>query len=176
MTKTSILLSILFIMAGWAGCEKFTEGYDTDPLRPTAADPPNNFIGAELAYDVFTEGFPAFLSAIWADQAHGAQRQFGAYESYNVNAQDFGNDWTLAYTNVLANLRIVEANSRTNNNLRGACEILEGLHMGTVAALWGDVPYSEAAQPTKTLTPKYDPQLAVDDSVLAVIDQGISDL
>ncbi len=176
MKTSSILLLILLAIAGIAGCEKFTSGYDTNPLLPTTATVQNNFLGAQLGYDAFTEGFAAYLSAIWADQAHGAQRQFGAYESYNVNAQDFGNDWRLAYTTVLGNLRIVEANPRTNNNLRGACEILEGLHMGTVAALWGDVPYSQAAQPEKTLTPKYDPQLTVYDAVIAVLDKGIADL
>src|SRR6266852_2879793 len=112
MTKMHIFLTILLVIAGVAGCEKFTQGYDTNPLLPVNADPPNHFLGAQLAYDLFTEGFPAFISSIWADQARGAQRQFSAYEAYNVNAQDFGNDWALAYTNVLSNLRIVEENPR----------------------------------------------------------------
>ncbi len=47
--------------------------------------------------------------------------------------------------------------------------------MGTVAAVWGDVPYSEAAQPEKTLTPVYDGQLSVYAAVQKVLDQGIAD-
>jgi hypothetical protein len=174
MKHRLIAIALLAAVAGWGGCEKYTSGYDANPLLPTDADAPNNFSGAQLSYDLFTEGFPAFLAAIWSDQAHGAQRQFSAYDAYSVNAQDFGTDWSLAYTNVLANLRIVEQNPRTNSNLRGASLILEGLHMGTVAALWGDVPYSQAAQPERTSAPRYDPQLTVYDSVLAVLDRGIA--
>ena len=53
-----------------------------------------------------------------------------------------------AYTNVLYNLRLTEQEAAANGqkNLEGAAKILEGIQMGTVTALWGDVPYSQAAR------------------------------
>jgi hypothetical protein len=46
--------------------------------------------------------------------------------------------------------------------------------MGTVAAVWGDVPYSEACQPPN-YTPKYDGQLSVYSQVQTTLSQGITD-
>jgi len=169
------LAMILFI----AGCSKITEdyvkGYDTDPLSPTTAPSPKIFVGAQAAFIEFYEGFPSKLAAVWAQQATGADRQFASFDIYNITANDFSNDWFLAYTRVLTNLKIAQAKAKNEGlmNLYGLARVLEGIHMGNVAALWGDVPYSEAAQPEKTLTPKYDNQIDVYNAAIAALDEGI---
>jgi hypothetical protein len=165
------------ILAVLAGCESFTEGYDKNPLLPTTSTPQKTFVGAELAYVVFTEGFPSQLASMWSQQATGAERQFGGYYVYTTSAVDFGTDWFFAYTSVLANLRLVQSDALAAGQptLAAAAKILEGVHMGTVAAVWGDVPYSEAVRPEVTTTPTYDPQLSVYAAALAMIDAGINE-
>jgi hypothetical protein len=176
MRKLITLLTISILLAGLAGCEKYVTGYDADPLSPVDADALKTFVGAQLNYGLFTEGTASWMASIWAQQIRGADRQFSAFEVYNITNQDFGNDWTLAYR-ALTNLRTVQAKAAAGGqqNLKAAAEILEGLHMGTVAAVWGDVPYKEAAQPGLTLTPAYDGQLSVYADVQKVLDQGIAD-
>lgn len=176
MRKFIIILTVSVVIAGLVGCEKFVSGYEANPLLPVDANSLKTFVGAELMYVEFTEGFPAFLASIWAQSIRGADRQFTSYDTYSVTRDDFNNDWNTAYAGALTNLRTVEAKAGAagQNNLKGAAEILEGLHMGTVAAVWGDVPYSEAVQPPN-YTPKFDPQLSVYTAVLGVLDQGIAD-
>lgn len=174
--QTGATVAVLTITA-LLGCESFTEGYDANPLYPTEATPERTFVGAELAFNMFMEGFSSQFAAMWAQQATGTERQFGGFQVYSVDAADFGGEWLYAYTYVLADLRLVQADARAagQRNLAGAAQILEGLTMGTVAALWGDVPYSEAAMPDVTTTPKYDPQMSVYEAVLARLDAGITE-
>jgi len=176
MRKLITILIVSILIAGLIGCEKYVSGFESDPLSPVDANALKTFVGAELSYIVFVEGFPAYLSAIWAQQIYGADRQFTSYQVYAVTSEDFNNDWSLAYTGALSNLRVVQDKTAATGqlNLKGASEILEGLLMGTVAAVWGDVPYSEACQPPN-YTPKYDPQLTVYSEVLKTLDQGIAD-
>ncbi len=177
--KNTITIAIAtLLIAGLIGCEKYTSGFDSNPLAPVDASAQKTFVGAELGYIEFTEGFPAFISAIWSQQIHGGQRQFSAYDVYTVNNQDFSNDWFNAYVRVLANLKTVETKTAASGdlNMKGAAEILEGVHMGTVTAVWGDVPYSQAGQPGTTLTPVYDAQQSVYAAAQASLSAGITDM
>jgi hypothetical protein len=157
MRKLITIFIVSILIAGLIGCEKFVSGYENDPLSPVDANALKTFIGAELSSSVFVEGFPA-------------------YQVYQVTSEDFNNDWSTAYTGALSNLRVVQQKTAATGqrNLKGASEILEGLLMGTVGAVWGAVPYSEACQPPN-YTPKYDPQLTVYSEVQTTLDQGISD-
>lgn len=174
-----LILTGVIITFAFLGCSKLTEeyvkGYEDSPLLPATAPAVKIFAGAQAAFIEFYEGTPSKLAAIWAQQATGADRQFMAYDVYNITANDFSNDWFLAYTRVLTNLKIAQQKAQEEGllNVYGAAKILEGIHMGTVAALWGDVPYSEAAQPERTLTPKYDNQIEVYTAAIAAIDTGI---
>lgn len=176
MRNFIIILTVAVFLAGLVGCEKYVSGFESNPLLPSDASALKNFNGAELSFTVFTEGFPAYLSAIWSQQINGADRQFLSYVTYTCTTDDFNNDWSTAYAGALGNLRTVQdkAGAAGQLNLKGAAEILEGLHIGNVAALWGNVPYSEAIQPPN-FQPKFDGQLSVFSAVQKVLDQGIAD-
>ena len=174
-TMSSIFL-ILLTIAGLAGCEEYVSGYDTNPLAPQSAVASKIFVGAQLGYVMFTEGFCSQVAAMWADQLNGAKGQFSPFGVYNISEGMFKDDWSLAYASTLKNLRLVQSASDASQGLRGAAEILEGHHMANVAAMWGDVPYSEAIQIETNTTPHYDKQDAVYTQALATIDRGIADL
>jgi hypothetical protein len=176
MKTVKVLLIFGVVIAGVAGCEKYVSGYDTNPLAPQSANAAKTFVGAQLAYVMFTEGWCSMLAAIWADQLHGAQRQFDQYDNYRVSAVDFGSDWVLAFSGTLKNLRLVQAAGDATQGLKGAAEILEGMHMANVAAMWGDVPYSEAVRGEANSMPHYDTQESVYREALATIDRGIADI
>lgn len=176
MRKFTLILTVSVFIAGLVGCEEFVSGFDANPLSPVDASASTNFVGAQLSFVMFTEAYPAFLSAIWTQQVRGADRQFLQLQTYQTTTDDFNNDWNTAYAGALSNLRIVQSKCVGTGlaNLKGAAEILEGLHMANVAALWGDVPYSQAIQ-YPNLTPTFDGQMAVYTAALSVLDQGIAD-
>jgi hypothetical protein len=160
------------------GCEKFTEGFNNDPTQLTDASEVNIFSGAQLAYMQFDEGELARLAAIFTQQATGASQQYASYQNYSLASEDFSNAWATAYVDCFANIKIVEGKATSKANLRGAAEVLEGLHMGTMTALWGDIPYSQANQvlANKNIQPTFDDQLTVYSNVQTVLTKGIADL
>jgi hypothetical protein len=176
--KHAVIIGILSFAAFIAGCKSYTEGYDVSPIAPVSASPTMTFSGAQGAFDEFMEGFPSQDAAMWTQQATGTDRQFTGYYNYTTSAQDFANDWGTAYTGVLNNLRLVQSGASEAGllNLEAAAKILEGIHMGTVTALWGDVPYSEAVQPLANLTPKFDSQIDAYSEVQTILQAGITEL
>jgi hypothetical protein len=175
MNKIISRLLILVVVAGFAGCEKYVSGYDTNPLAPQSADASKVFVGAQLGYVMFMESSCSRIGAMWADQLHGTIWSAGL-NIYNAAEKDFTPDWSLAYVSTLKNLRLVQSASDASQGLKGAAEILEGHHMANLAAMWGDVPYSEAIQIATNEAPHYDKQEAVYTQALATIDRGIADL
>ena len=179
MKKFLKILFPVLIAVGLVGCDSFTSGINNNPNRPTSATAPKLSIGAQTAAIEFFEGFPDQLATMWSRQTNGADRQFAGYESYQgANAQAFSNMWSLAYQGVLTNLKLAEkqAGDIGNKNLVAVDQVMEGMTMGTVTALFGDVPYSEAVQPDNTLTPHYDGQLKVYTEVQATLDAAINQL
>lgn len=177
MKKSLTYVAILaFFGVAIVGCTAFTKGYSNNPYGATSSDAPSLFKGSEGAFDEFMEGFPSQISSLWGQAVTGASSQFRGYYVYQTSAQDYSNDWLTAYTNVLYNLRLTENQAKAGGqyNLEGAALVLEGLQMGTVTALWGSVPYSQAAEPSVTTTPKFDPQLQVYSEVQTTLDSGIA--
>jgi hypothetical protein len=58
----------------------------------------------------------------------------------------------------------------------GVAQVLEAWSMGTVADIWGDVPYSQAARPDSFPTPVYDAQQDVYANLQTLLDNAISNL
>ncbi|MGO9480976.1 MAG: SusD/RagB family nutrient-binding outer membrane lipoprotein [Candidatus Kryptoniota bacterium] len=161
-----------------AGCKSFTKGYDQNPVASSTAPAVTIFPGAQASFDLFMEGFSSQLSALWAQEATGTSSQYAGYYNYTASSQDFQNDWAIAYNNSLYNIRLTEQDAQAAGqiNLEGAAKIIEGIQMGTIADLWGDVPYSQALQSTVYPHPKYQPQDSVYIEVQAALDSGIAEL
>lgn len=171
-------LSAFVLAVSMVGCKSFTKGYDVSPIAPSTAPATATFTGAQVSFDLFMEGFSSQMAALWGQEATGAISQYVGYYNYTTSSQDYANDWGIAYENVLYDMRLVqsEAPAAGYTNLRGAARIVEGIQMGTIADLWGDVPYSQALKPDSILTPKFDAQSAVYTAVQATFDAGIADL
>ena len=169
-------LAIIALLAMLNGCEKFTEGLNTSSTVGLDASAGQLFSGAQLGYMQVTEGGLARLSAMLTQQANGEQNQYAAYETYTITSQDFINEWATAYAQCFADIKLAETKAAASPNLRGAIEVLEGLHMGTITALWGAVPYSQAGQAPVILQPAYDAQATVYAAVQTVLSQAITDL
>lgn len=94
-------------------------------------------------------------------------------ESFNMNPiwQDFYN----GPLNVLSTI-IEQAEAEGARHYAGLAKVLLALNLGTVSSLWGDVPYQDAFDPERTLSPAYDPQEAVYSQLQQLLDEAIEDL
>ncbi len=160
------------------GCESYVEGTNVNPNSFTDA-PGELIIGqAGLASIILSESQPARFAGIFTDQFTGADRQFISYESYQVTTADFDDAWGNIYTAGLAQTKLVQEKAQASGSrgLEGVSQIIEAWLAGEGAALFGDIPYSEAIKPNEFPNPKYDSQQDVLNAVQTLLSTAISNV
>lgn len=174
-----IVLIFSFALLINTSCENFVNGVsEFDPTQPRSADIGLIVNAAEVSIIGFAEGDLARVAGIFTDQFTGVDRQYVSLNSYISTALDYDNQWGNIYAGGLKSLRIAREKAEAINNKRvtGMTKILEGYLMGMTAALWGDVPYSEAVNIEEFPNPTYDTQEEVYTAVLALLEDAIEDI
>lgn len=176
---------LVIVLVALHGCsdinQSFTDGYDENPNLPTDAPLENTFTASQAAMIVLMEGHTPRLTSMWTRHATGGERQYQGYHSYNVtsDALSFGNSWELAYNDVLSNVKLTQLKGEEQegrDNILAVSKILEAVTIGTVTALWGDVPYSQALKPNETLSPEVNDQASIYSDVQQLLDEAITTL
>lgn len=164
--------------AGLAACDDFItgEGLTLDPNNPSSADALQLFVAAEGSLLNQQEGQLARLAAMWTQQIAGVFNQQLNYGSqYLLTEGDVNFFWNQTYAGGgLLDLRKVQALAQASGDqkMQGVALFLEAFRMGTATSLWGDIPYSEAADAAIT-TPKLDPQQEIYARLQAKLDSAI---
>lgn len=173
-----LYLFLLMMAAGISSCEKIVSGLNSNPNNPTDASAELLLTGLQLGNIEFQEGHASVVSGIWSGYFTGIDRSYKSLEYYIASGSDFSAYWQDVYYGVLEQERLLENRSNPVNNrlLTGIARVIKAHAAGSAAALWGDVPYSQANNIDQYPNPLYDPQLQVYDSVQALLDSAIADL
>lgn len=148
---------------------------NTNPNAVTDAAPETILAGALVGLGQMHEDTDVRIAYMWSGQMTGSNRQHLALSQYIVNSGT--SPWDDYYA-TLADFRIVQDKSDEIGDtwLKGIAQVGEALIMTKLTSLWGDVPYTEAANIEEFPYPKYDPQLTVYTEILATLDLAISNL
>lgn len=176
--KKIILILIISVFVA-SSCNSFIEDRNLDPngIFPEEVTSQNMIQGVMLANQFWQTGSASRLCMMWMNQATGSDRQYISLNNWNsVGATDFNNPWRMAYTNTMYHATIVydKALFEKNPHLAGIAKVLQGETLGTVAALWGDVPYTEAFDFANFPNPYYDSQELVYTETQKILDEAIS--
>lgn len=176
-----LTFTITLLISGvllFAGCDSFVDGYEDDPNDPQDAPAELQASGAQIALGLFYEAEGTRLANMWTGQFTGSDRQYVSLNNYNTSQQDYNGPWGDAYAGVVQQVRIVQDKAEEVNNriLLGIAQTMEAQVMGTVTALWGDVPFSEAANVEEFPNPEYEPQAEVYNQVQDLLDEAIANL
>lgn len=172
-----IFIAALALLLG--ACESFVEELsETDPTRPTDADLALVVTGMQVEFIGSMEGQLARNTGMWNGYFTGSDRQYIPYFNYVTSALDYDNPWANFYSFVFRQSRIVQEKAKALNNkvTLGMAQVIEAHTMGTAAALWGDIPYSEAINHEQFPNPAYDPQVQVIDKLITLLDDAITNL
>jgi len=178
--KKLLKFSILIFLA-WnlSSCESYIDGFEQDPNNPGDATPTKMIQGVMVA-DMFVHaGDLNRLTGMWMGYFTGMDRQYVALDNWDGSqAADFDNTWGNFYSGVIAQARIVQEKSTVENKikLRGVAKVLEAHSLGTVTALWGDVPNTEANNVTEFPNPAYDGQVSVYAYLQTLLTEAVADL
>lgn len=169
-------ISLIFALAGLVSCSSFTDGINEDPNAFTSA-PADLLLGnAQLSIITLSESQSSRIAGIFTDQFTGEDRQFIPLNSYTTSNADYDDVWNDLYVEgaTQAYLALQKSKEEGNTILEGVCEINLALIMGEAAALFGDVPYTEAFNEIDFPEPAFDSQLDVLVNVQDLLTSGIS--
>lgn len=174
--KTLSILAAGFLLAS---CESYVDKVDEiDPTSPTDAPIPSLLTATEVAYQGVMEGEIARLAGMWSGYFTGSDRQYTTLQNYNAVSADFDGPWGNVFAGVIKNTRLLRQKgvAAGNRSVQGVAKIIEAHTMGTAAALWGDVPFTQAANLAQYPNPTYDSQTAVYAAVQTLLSEAIADL
>ena len=167
----SILATILIV----SSCKKGIEGINVSPNSPT--DAPSDLLlnGAQVSSIVFYEGEWARLTGMWSQSFTGADRQYISLNNYTTTSGDYDATWSTAYRGVIAPCKQIIAKSLPSNNklMIGIAQVMQAQAFGTLADLFGDIPFSHAGNPEQYPTPSFDKQVDVYAGVQTLLDEAI---
>jgi hypothetical protein len=147
-----------------------------DPNRPTQATSGQLFVGIQAAMWAELSSDMARISGMWSQQLLGQNLYADTY-SYGVSEQLTNGYQAALYTGGgLVDIRRLEQQTAAAHDslFHGVAEVTEALMMGTGADLFGALTYVHAL--TNESNPPLDSQLAVYDSVQALLSRAIVDL
>jgi hypothetical protein len=170
------IFSFLALLLFSTACEDYVDESNISPNNPTSAPLNNIIVAAQVNFAGFMEGEDARLAGMWAQQFSGEDRQYSAYQVYNITTEAFS--WFPPYIGTLQQLEIAiaEAEEVGNRSTAGMLKVMKGATFGTLTSLYGDIPFTEALQAPENSDPVYDEQAVVYAGVQTILDEAIADL
>jgi hypothetical protein len=147
-----------------------------NPNQFSDAAPELMITGAQLANVMVQEGELARMGGIFAGYFTGSDRQYISVGQYNVVAGDLDNIWGTLYAEGIAQSRIIQTKAEAKNDmvLKGIAQVNEAQLLMTAAALWGNVPNTEACDVDNFPNPSYDGQADVYQAAIDLLDDAIA--
>jgi hypothetical protein len=155
MKKVSFLF---FLLIAFASCKKYLDvntSPNNPPKVPVSTVLPTTTVGLAFAN---SNDLNRATSAL-VQHIAGVANQTAAYDVYNLDGA-FDNQWNSEiYGNDLNDLQIIiDQNAATSPVYSGIAKLEMAYIYSMATDIWGDVPYSQAAQGTKLLFPRFDKQ------------------
>lgn len=175
-----IVATFMLIAGLLVGCSDFLNNPEVqkDPNRAIDVHPDQLFNAIQISHFFMQEGALARTFSIWVQQMSGTDRQLLGYGRYEITEADHDGEFNDVYQGGgLIDIRNLIAKTSASNwvNYRGIAKVYEALVMGTAAAIWGNIPYSEAVNPDIP-TPKLDRQADIYAALQSLLDDAIADL
>jgi starch-binding outer membrane protein, SusD/RagB family len=175
--STGRLLSVGLVALSLGACN-FISPITSDPNAVPEASADQLFTAIQVnTFFQATSGLSR-VASMWTQQMAGTDRQFSIIDNYVITESDFDDEFNAVYTGGgLIDLKsaISQAEDGGRMIMAGILKIHEAYQIGMAASFWGDIPFSEAGDPS-IADPKLDPQSDVYDAVQALLDDAITDL
>ncbi|MGF1565235.1 MAG: SusD/RagB family nutrient-binding outer membrane lipoprotein, partial [Flavobacteriales bacterium] len=169
-TAAIVLLSVF-----WGGCK--LDETNVNPNVPVDVPMETLLPPAQFGFARALGGRCFRYTNIFTQHLRGTNNQELAIENYAPDELFVGYMWEDFYTGPMVSLKILidKAKASESPHYVGVGRVLMANALGVVTDIWGDVPYSEALDPSN-VTPVYDSQAFVYEQIIDLLDQAIIDL
>lgn len=168
---------ILLIAVFFSACEGMLDGINDDPndIESGEVSAELYLTGAQLANISAQAGHMNRIAGMYSGQLVGLSSLYSNIYGFNLATSELSNIWSHIYVGSIANLRNMRERAPDDNLLQGIAKVTEAHAIGTAASVFGDIPYSEIADPSNN-DPVFDSQISVFNSVINLLDEAIADL
>ncbi|MDA0793086.1 MAG: SusD/RagB family nutrient-binding outer membrane lipoprotein [Bacteroidetes bacterium] len=171
--KIKKIYYILFASLLLVNCESYTEGLNDDPNAFIVAASDLLIGQAQLTLIQHMGSNNARYGAVFSNQMSGGDRQYLTLNTYSPNRGNYNDMWGDTYTQGIKNTRLILADKTAGVTIVGVAEIIQGTLFADMAALYGDIPYTEAVD-SEIENPIYDSQASVINAGISTIVSGIN--
>lgn len=161
----------LALIVGLAGCNlSDITDVNENPNAPEQIEP--RFLLPAVAQDGVEAvmGYPS-VSLEWGNPwvQHYASLQYGYTDRYEMPSDFSDSYWDLFWPNAVPDAQTIVELGREQGrpNVEAVGLTLKSWLFHVITDTWGDVPYTEAAQPQETVAPSYDPQEVIYDGIIS---------
>lgn len=165
-------------------CSDFLDVNDS-PNAPTSVTPsvllPTALIASAFANGNELNRFGSTIVSVTA----GAGNAPAAYDIYNIDGANFGNQWRFEIYNgaLITYDALIDAAANLNSrSYQGIAKIMKAYTFAMTTDVWGDIPYSEALQGATIPQPRLDSQETIYlggngvQSLFDLVREGLADL
>lgn len=171
-----LVLTVIIAVAGLSGCKKFLD-INENPNNPDSAAPNLLLPASQAAVGQIVGNFFQIYGNIWAQYwtQNPTSSQYRSIDQYNPAATAFDRPWLILYRNALTNADLItKAQGSSLEYTKGIAYLMKAYTFQITTDAFGDVPVSEALQPSTFPAPKFDSQAVVYDSIFNYIDKGMA--
>jgi len=157
--KKFVLIAAAFIVTGMAGCKKDFLSQEVNPNNPSGASLPLLLAGAlNNSTNIVSTSYPGYM--VWAGYAvtSGNYVPNQTINQYQITNTSFNGTWNSWYS-TLANFNNIQAaasKDASQANYQAIAMIMKAYGFQHLVDQFGDVPYTQAFQPSTILFPAYD--------------------
>lgn len=168
---------LIFIVVAQIGlsCTKVYDGQNVDPNNPTDVNAETLLKGIELANISVQVSHIQRITGMWMGQYKGVTLLYLGLGEYSISGEESNDTWQYIYQSIAKQASIIREKLPTNKSYSGITKIIEANALGTAAAIYGDVPFSQRASDDYP-APQFDKQLDVYAGVQQLLDEAIAEL
>jgi len=174
--KKYILIIIMFFTVGISGCKKNYLDLEVNPNEPSVSPPGLTLSGAlVVAASIVNTGYSQ--DGVWVQYwtPSGNYVPPPPLQQFQITNTSYTGVWTSLYQNLtnFNNLQVSSTGVAGQANYQAIAMIMKAFDFQQLVDQFGDVPYSQAFQPSKILFPAYDNAQSVYNDLVKQLDAAI---
>ncbi|MFA6832288.1 MAG: SusD/RagB family nutrient-binding outer membrane lipoprotein [Bacteroidaceae bacterium] len=175
--KNIFALSFVLLATALTGCsesELDKVNRDNDHPQDVTAEFILSDIETASAFSIAGGDLSTYAS-VYVEHETGTHNQLynaQVREGEPSNSSTYNNSWLNVYSNIKNSRIVVEKSEAAGNDLlKGIGEVMLAYNSAILTDLWGDVPYTEAAQLADPVIANLNPKIDTQESIYATIDE-----
>ncbi|MCX7908531.1 MAG: SusD/RagB family nutrient-binding outer membrane lipoprotein [Ignavibacteria bacterium] len=177
--KIKVFLTIIGMTLLLFSCDSWIDtNLNVDPTSPSDVPMKTILPTTQVGIAYVLGGDIGRFVGCFTQQFYGWNRQHQGIYNYTFKEDDISNAWNTMYAGPMMDLYVLmkKADELQSPHYKGIAQILMAFSLGMWTDLMGDIPYSDAFKGTGKLTPKYDTQEKIYNSIFSLLDDAINNL